>query len=50
VISNLEIEDAMRLLGGEHRRWLGLLIGGMMAGACLLLLGLFGIVIGLAVG
>ncbi len=48
VMSNLELDDAMRLLGGEHRRWLGLLIGGVMAGACLLLIGAFGVIIGLS--
>jgi hypothetical protein len=40
VMSGLELDEAMRILGGPHRRWLGLLLGAAAAGTALLAIGL----------
>lgn len=40
VMSGLELDEAMRILGGPHRRWLGLLLGAAAAGTALLAVGL----------
>jgi hypothetical protein len=50
VMSNLELDDAMRLLGGRHRRLLPLAIGGMAVGTGLAVIGLLVALLGLALG
>jgi hypothetical protein len=47
VMSNLELDEAMRLLGGPHRRWLPFAIGGAGIGVGLLVIGLLLAAVGL---